>query len=61
MGAPASAESAEKSTEQDRAEDICKLLEQTILKYFPLAENNGDRPKSSSVPLVPHRQKEPPA
>jgi hypothetical protein len=28
------------------------LLEQTILKYFP----QNDRPKSSSVPLVPHRQ-----
>lgn len=52
MDAPTPAASAEKIIETEMAEEICQLLEQTILKYFPQI----DRPKSSSVPLVPHRQ-----
>ena len=61
MNPPTSAASAEKSlfAESDKAEEICKLLEQTILKYFPQREKDVDRPKSSSVPLVPHRQSKP--
>jgi hypothetical protein len=43
------------------AEEICKLLEQTILKYFPQIENNAGRPNPSSVPLVSHRLKKRPA
>jgi hypothetical protein len=35
---------------------FAKSLEQTILKYFPQAGFGSDRPKASSVPLVPHRQ-----
>jgi 23S rRNA A1618 N6-methylase RlmF len=58
MDAPASVASAEKPIESDMAEDICKLLEQSILKYFPQVEN-VDRPKASSVPLIPHRQDKP--
>jgi len=57
MDTPISAASAKKLLESDMAEEICKSLEQTILKYFPQIETNVDRPKSSSVPLVPHRQK----
>jgi hypothetical protein len=60
MDAPTSAASAKKLLEPDMAEEICKSLEQTILKYFPQIETAFDRPKSSSVPLVPHRQKKPP-
>jgi hypothetical protein len=52
MNAPTSAASAEKMIESEMAEEICKSLEQTILKYFPQI----DRPRSSSVPLVPQRQ-----
>jgi hypothetical protein len=59
MDAPTSAAAAEKVVESEMAEEICKLLEQTILKYFPQIENDADRPKSSSVPLVPHRQETP--
>jgi hypothetical protein len=59
MDAPTSAASAEKSLELDTAEEICKSLEQAILKYFPQIENDIDRAKSSSVPLVPHRKKPP--
>lgn len=59
MDAPASVTSAEKPIESDMAEDICKLLEQSILKYFPQVENDVDRPKASSVPLIPHRQDKP--
>jgi hypothetical protein len=59
MDAPASAASAEKSLNAQMAEDICELLEQTILKYFPQSENDVDRPKPSSVPLVPNRQEKP--
>lgn len=58
MDVPASVASAEKPIESDMAEDICKLLEQSILKYFPQVEN-VDRPKASSVPLIPHRQDKP--
>jgi hypothetical protein len=61
MDAPTSAASAEKLLESEMAEEICKLLEQTILKYFPQVETDIDRPKSASVPLVPHRQENPPA
>ena len=44
----------------DMAEDICKLLEQTMLRYFPQAENDAGQPRPSSVPLVPHRREKPP-
>ena len=59
MNAPKSAASAKK-LESGTAEEICNLLEQTVLKYFPQSENDVDRPKPCSVPLVPHRQKKPP-
>lgn len=39
------------------AEEICKSLEQTILKYFPQIETDVDRPKSSSA-LGPSPTKE---
>jgi hypothetical protein len=58
MDASASAASAENSWSY-AAREICKSLEQTILKYFPQIENDVDRAKSSSVPLVPHRKKPP--
>ena len=60
MDAPTSAASAERPVESDMAEDICTLLEQSILKYFPQVENEVDLPKASSVPLIPHRQEKPP-
>lgn len=60
MDVPTSAASAKKLLELDMAEEICKSLEQTILKYFPQIKTDVDRPKSSSVPLVRHRQKKPP-
>jgi hypothetical protein len=50
----ASASEIEKSTDVAMAEDICTLLEQTILKYFPA--NEADRPRQASVPLVPPRE-----
>jgi hypothetical protein len=56
MDAPTTAAAAEKLNEPKMAEEICKSLEQTILKYFPQA--GSDRPKTSSVPLVPHRQEQ---
>ena len=56
MDAPTTAVAAEKLLEPEMAEDICKSLEQTILKYFPQAGFDADRPRSSSVPLVPHPQ-----
>jgi hypothetical protein len=59
MDVPTPAASAEKSLESDMAEDICKLLEQTMLRYFPQTENEAGQPKPSSVPLVPHRQAKP--
>ena len=59
MDVPTPAASAEKSLESDMAEDICKLLEQTMLRYFPQTENDAGQPKPSSVPLVPHRQAKP--
>jgi hypothetical protein len=43
------------------AEDICTTLEQTILKYFPPAANEADRPRQASVPLVPPREEKPAA
>jgi len=48
----ASASAIEKSSDAEMAEDICTLLEQTILKYFPSAANEADRPRQASVPLV---------
>lgn len=54
MDTPISAASAKKLLESDMAEEICKSLEQTILKYFPQIETDVERPKSSSVPLIPH-------
>jgi uncharacterized Zn finger protein len=60
MDAPTSAASAEKLLESEMAEEICKSLEQTILKYFPQIAADVDRRKSSSVPLVPHRQEKSP-
>jgi hypothetical protein len=56
MDTPTTAAAAEKLNEPEMAEEICKSLEQTILKYFPQA--GSDRPKTSSVPLVPHRQEQ---
>ena len=44
----------EKTPHVEMAEDICTLLEQTILKYFPPTE--ADRPRQVSVPLVPPRE-----
>jgi len=43
---------SEKATEPDTAEEICELLEQTMLKYFPQEAGNSGGPRSS-VPLVP--------
>jgi len=60
MDTPISAASAKNLLESEMAEEICKSLEQTILKYFPKIETDVDRPKSSSVPLVPHRPKKRP-
>jgi len=54
MDAMRSAASAETSLNLGRAEEICTLLEQTVLKYFPV-----EQPKVSSVPLVPPRQEKP--
>jgi len=59
MDVPTRAASAEKLLESDMAEDICKLLEQTMLRYFPQTENDAAQPKPPSVPLVPHRQEKP--
>ena len=56
MEAPTTVVAAETLNEPEMAEEICKSLEQTILKYFPQAGFGSDRPKTSSVPLVPHRQ-----
>jgi hypothetical protein len=56
MDAPTAAAAADKLDEPEMAEEICRSLEQTILKYFPQAGFGSDRPKPSSVPLVPHRQ-----
>jgi hypothetical protein len=61
MDAPTSAASTENSLGSDMAEDICKLLEQTMLKYFPRVENIADQPRPSSVPLVPQRQENVPS
>jgi hypothetical protein len=58
MDAPITSGAAEKLNEPEMAEEICKSLEQTILKYFPQAGFGSDRPKTSSVPLVPHRQEQ---
>ena len=53
MAASTPAPPVEKSPDPDAAEEICKLLEQTVLKYFPPEANKFDRGKSPSVPLVP--------
>jgi len=55
MDAMRSAASAEMSFDSGMAEEICALLEQTVLKYFPV-----EQPKVTSVPLVPPRQEKPP-
>jgi hypothetical protein len=55
----ASASGIEKPADMAMAEDICTLLEQTILKYFPA--NESDRPRQASVPLVPPREEKPAA
>jgi hypothetical protein len=55
----ASASEIEKPADMAMAEDICTLLEQTILKYFP--SNETDRPRQASVPLVPPREEKPAA
>jgi hypothetical protein len=57
----ASASAIEKPPDAEMAEDICTLLEQTILKYFPAAANDADRPRQASVPLVPPREEKPSA
>jgi hypothetical protein len=43
---------SEKAPEPDTAEEICELLEQAMLKYFPQATSGSGGPRSS-VPLVP--------
>jgi hypothetical protein len=55
----ASASAIEKTSDVEMAEDICTLLEQTILKYFPA--NEADRPRQVSVPLFPPREEKPEA
>jgi len=45
---------SEKTPDPDTAEEICQLLEQTMLKYFPQEAGNCGGP-TSSVPLVPQR------
>lgn len=57
MRAPTSTGPADKSIKSNAAEEICKSLEETILKYFPQIEKDDDRPKPSSVPLVPQQYK----
>jgi hypothetical protein len=60
MRAPTPVGPAETSLESHAAEKICKSLEETILKYFPQIEKEAERPKPSSVPLVPQQYKKPP-
>jgi hypothetical protein len=55
----ASASAIEQISDVEMAEDICTLLEQTILKYFPA--NEADRPRQASVPLFPPREEKPEA
>jgi len=55
----ASASAIEKTSDVEMAEDICTLLEQTILKYCPA--NEADRPTQASVPLFPPREEKPEA
>jgi len=57
----ASASAIDKPSDVEMAEDICTTLEQTILKYFPPAANEADRPRQASVPLVPPREEKPAA
>jgi hypothetical protein len=57
----ASASAIEKTSDVEMAEDICTLLEQTILKYFPPTANEADPPRQASVPLVPPREENPEA
>lgn len=47
-----------KVPEPDTAEEICELLKQTMLKYFPQEGGNGGRPRSA-VPLVAQQPKDP--
>ena len=58
MDVSTTAAPVDKSPDLNTAEEICKLLEQTMLKYFPQARSEPNQPKSSSVPLVPPRQNE---
>jgi hypothetical protein len=51
MDAPTAAAAAETLNEPEMAEEICKSLEQTILKYFPQAGFGSDRPKAIVGPL----------
>ena len=46
---------SEKAPEPDTAEEICELLAQTMLKYFPQEAGNSGGPRSS-VPLVPQHR-----
>ena len=43
---------SEKAPDPETAEEICALLEQTMLKYFPQEAGSCDGP-TTSVPLVP--------
>jgi len=56
----ASASAIDEPSDVEMAEDICTTLEQTILKYFPPAANEADRPQAS-VPLVSPREEKPAA
>ena len=48
----------EKAADPDTAEEICELLKQTMLKYFPQDGGNCGRPRSA-VPLVARHPKDP--
>jgi hypothetical protein len=61
MGIPSIKATDENSLQPETAEEICKKLEDTILKYLPQIEHVSDRRQISSVPLVPPRYERQPA
>jgi hypothetical protein len=48
MNATTTESPIEESADLNTAEDICKLLEQTVLKYFPQEVTVLDQPRPSS-------------
>jgi len=48
----------EKAPEPETAEEICELLQLTMLKYFPQDDGNCSRPRTS-VPLVAQQPDDP--